>query len=485
MSARRLVLALACFLAACVGAHGEKPAELTEQQRAILAGVARDRYTGRWTELTTNQLADMHRRADAYLTDLRRYHTVNGLIVSARFADTNRSKRVQYEAVEDSAAWTGFALAAHAFRYVITRDTNAFTDIRVSLNGIDQLLQVSGKAGYLARFSAAAKDPAYQPSYALWGGADPARSGFGRLAFSASAANDNVVWLGGPSREHYAAVNFGLMTVYQLVRDQAIRSQISNSVAMIIDRLERDGWRIDDGQGNRIFLTPLLHTALLRSAATVNPARFRKAFEAKAAEFLQLPAPPVLQYSDYAPNVFNMASLNVLSKLEINEQSRKLLFQERLTEMMRYSESHLNPFLGGCYLEGFERVPTSTALTVIFQGMLFDFPGPPRWANPVDLTGDPELPTLEANGAKWSKLAVPIRRRPAAPFQWAASPFLLRGGAGALIAHPGIDYLLTFWIGRDALIIPSDDYVPLASTPRKTVAAPATNAAVKPKGPAK
>lgn len=464
---RRLALALALILAASAAVRGDAPPGLTDRQRSVLAGVARDRYTGRWADLTTNQLADMHQRAEAYLTDLRRYHRINGLIVSARFADTNRSRVVQYEAVEDSASWTAFALAAHAFRYVITRDTNAFTDIRVSLNGLDRLLHVSGKPGYLARFAAETKDPAYVPAYARWGGADPTRAGFGKLAFNGSGTNGSLVWLGGPSRDHYAAVNFGLMTVYQLVRDQGIRSQISNSITLIMDRLERDDWRIDDGQGNRTFLSPLLRTALLRSAATINPVRFRKAFDGQAAEFLQLPPPPVLQYSDYAPNVFNMASLNVLSKLEINEPSRKLLFQERLTEMMRLSESHLNPFLSGCYVEGFERVPASTSLTVIFQGVLYEFPWPPRWATPVDLSGDREVVILEANGAKWSKLAVPLPARPPAPFQWAASPFLLQGGAGSLIAHPGIDYLLAFWIGRDALLIPSEDYVAPAPARKK------------------
>jgi hypothetical protein len=479
MKFRTLVLSLVSFLVACVGTHGETPAELTDRQRSVLEGVARDRYTGRWTDLSTNQLADMRLRAEAYLTDLRRYHRPNGLIVSARFADTNRSSVVQYEAVEDSSAWTAFALAAHAFRYVITRDTNAFTDIRVSLQGIDRLLQVSGKPGYLARFAGAAKDPAYQPTYSRWGGPDPERPGFGKLAFTGASTHSDLVWLSGPSRDHYAAVNFGLMTVFQLVRDQAIRSQISNSVTLIIDRLERDGWRIDDGHGNRTFLTPLLHTALLRSAATINPGRFRKEFETKAGEFLKMPPPPVLQYSDYAPNVFNMASLNVLSKLEISEPSRKLLFQERLTEMMRLSESHLNPFLGGCYVEGFERVPNSTALTVTFQGVLYDFPWPPRWAKPVDLTQDASLPTLEANGTKWSKLAVPFRERPPAPFQWAASPFLLQGGQGSLVAHPGVDYLLAFWIGRDALLIPSEDYTPLQSGVRKTPPPISTNTTAK------
>ncbi len=480
MSVRSFFIALLGFVAAGLPGFGQSANALTDRQRTVLNGLARDRYTGRWVELNTNQLAAMHRRSDAYLADLRRYHRVDGLIVSARFADTNRSRITRYEATQDSAAWTAISLAAYTFRYVVTRDTEMFKDLRASLDGIDRLLNVSGKPGYLARFSARADDPAFRPAYATWGGANPERSGFGKLAFSGSGKYGNEVWLGGPSRDHYAAVNYGLMTTYQLVRDQTIRSQISNTVTLILNRLEMDGWRIDDGQGNRTYVPPLLQAALLRSAATINPARYRKEFELKAAEYLKLPPPSVLQYSDYAPNVFNMASLNVLCRLEINEPSRKLLFQERLTEMMRQAESHLNPFLAGCYLEGFEKIPSSSALLVTFQGVLFEFPDPPRWATPLDQSQDRELAFLDANGQRWSKFTLQLLQRPPAAFQWAASPYQLAGGEGALVSHPGVDYLVAFWIGRDTSLIPSEDYVPVSgerprTPPLSTNTPPATN----------
>ena len=468
MSVRSFVIALLGFMAVALPGFGQAADALNERQRTVLNGLARDRYTGRWIELNTNQLAAMHRRAETYLTDLRKYHRIGGLVVSARFADTNRTAVTRYEATPDSAAWTAVSLAAYTFRYVVTRDTEMFKDLRASLDGIDRLLKVSGKPGYLARFSARADDPAYRPDYATWGGADPVRNGFGKLAHAGTGDYGSEVWLGGPSRDHYAAVNYGLMTTYQLVRDQTIRSQISNTVTLMLNRLEKDGWRIDDGQGNRTYVTPLLQAALLRSGATINPARFRKEFELRAAEYLKLPPPSVLQYSDYAPNIFNMASLNVLCRLEINEPSRKLLFQERLTETMRQAESHLNPFLAGCYLEGFEKIPSSSALLVTFQGVLYEFPDPPRWATPVDQSKNRELNLLDANGQRWSKFTLQLPERPPAAFQWAASPYQLAGGDGELVSHPGVDYLVGFWIGRDTSLIPSEDYVAVVPERRRT-----------------
>lgn len=463
---------------------------LTERQRVILANLAKDRYGGRWTELTTNQLADLHQRADAYLRDLRRYHLPGGLVASVEFSDTNRTSVVAYHALEDSAAWTSFAIAAHAFRFSVTRDPRSFEDIRASLTGLELLLKVSGRPGYLARFAGPANDPAYARFYATWGGPDPTRAGFGKLAFPGTGTNAHLVWLGGPSREHLAALNFGLMAAYQLAqRDVEIRNRVAAAIQLVVERLREDHNRLDDGQGNLTFLTPLLETALFRSAATVNSTKFRVEFEAKAKEFLTGGfTVPLQRYANYTPNVFNFASLITLSRQEQSESSRRLLFQERLNQLMREAEPHLNPFFAGCYAGAFERLPNMAALTVTLQGMLYDFPAPPRWATPVDLTQATEIPIVEANHQRWSKLALPTGARPPAPFQWAASPFALKGGAGSLVAHPGVDFLLPFWMGRDATLISSEDVPQTAQAASGRTTRPAsrpgtTNAPARPGKP--
>lgn len=481
----RLFLTLLLGLTATVLAAPPEP--LNDRQQAVLNGLARDRYSGRWTELTTNQLADMHRRADAYLTDLRRYHLPGGLVASAEFSDTNRTSVVRYHGIEDSAAWTGFALAAHSFRYAVTRDTQAFEDIRKSLAGVELLLQVSGRPGYLPRFVGPAKDEAYAKFYATWGGADPTRPGFGKLAFQGTGTNSHLVWLGGPSREQYSGVNFGLMWVYLLVqRETAIRARAAGAIELMLERLEQDDGRIDDGQGNRTFVTPLLETTLLRSGATVNATKYRLKFEAKAKDFFDSTTfSPLIRYADYAPNVFNFANLAILSKLEQNNAGRKLMFQERLNQMMRDAEPHLNPFFAGCYAGAFDRLPTGAALTVTLQGVLFEFPAPPRWAASRDHAPQmEERQLLTANDRKWSKLALPIAERPPAPFQWASSPFELSGGAGPLVAHPGVDYLIAFWMGRDATIISSEDAPPpvAAASTRRSGRTAATNAPARATG---
>jgi hypothetical protein len=162
MSVRRRIPVLFALLAGTLLSFSARAAAepLTDRQRTVLKGLARDRYNGRWIDLTTNQLTAMRQRADSYLADMAKHYLVGGLVVSARFADTIRSAVSRQEAAEDSAAWTGLRLSAPTFRYIVSRETNAFGDLRRSLDGIDRLLRVSGEPGYLARFCARADDPA-------------------------------------------------------------------------------------------------------------------------------------------------------------------------------------------------------------------------------------------------------------------------------------------------------------------------------------
>jgi hypothetical protein len=36
------------------------------------------------------------------------------------------------------------------------------------------------------------------------------------------------------------------------------------------------------------------------------------------------------------------------------------------------------------------------------------------------------------------------------------------------VSHPGVDYLVGFWIGRDTSLIPSEDYVAVVPERRRT-----------------
>ena len=458
MSSRTFWRVLAALLLALPAS-----AELNERQLKSLDGITRDRFSARWADLDTNQLTALHRRADAYLAQLRDRHLVGGLVASIRYADTNRAPVVRYEGLEDSAAWTGLALATHAYRYAVTRDSRSLADIRALLSGIELLLNANDRSGYLPRFAGRADDAAYAKFYATYGGADAARPGLGKLAFAGSGTNSGLVWLGGPSRDQYAALNLGFVTVWQLVRNDAkIRERVAAAATLLLDRLQTDGWRLDDGQGQVTFITPALGTALLRTGATVRPDRFTKPYEQRARGFLELPAPGVVRYGDSRPGLFSALNLLALSRLETN-QSRRLHYQDQLTQLWRGSSPQLNPLLAACYLGGFDRTPGDATALATLHGVLSQFPDPPRWSAARDHSAAPAIPVLTLGGARWAQFAQPLDRRPVAPFQWTQSAYLLAGGEDAPVAHPGVDFLLAFWMGRDASVIPGEDAVPSAS----------------------
>ncbi|HTH48595.1 MAG TPA: hypothetical protein VMB21_13870 [Candidatus Limnocylindria bacterium] len=467
MSFRILWLALVALVATL-----PLRAELSERQLKALDGITRERFTARWTELGTNELAELRKRADAYMDELRDRHLVAGQVVSVRYTDTNRTAIERYEDLGDAAAWTGLALAMHAYRYAVTRDNRELVHdnpslpaIRTLLDGVDTLLRVSGRPGYLPRFAGPAKDPAFAKVLATYGGADENRPGFGRLAFSGGTNAPGLAWLGGPSRDQYAALNFGFVTIWQLVRnDLRIRQRIATNVILMLDRIEADGGRLDDGQGHITFVTPALGAALWRTGVTISPDRFGAAYDRRASQFLGLTPTGMIRYGDSRPGLFTAFDLLSLSRLETN-QTRRLLYQDRLSQLWRDCGVQLNPLVAACYVGAFERVPNDAYALATLQGMLSQFPDPPRWSEAHDNSTNAGILTVEVGGVKWAKFAQLVDHRPVAPFQWAQSAYVLSGGESAPVTHPGLDYLLAFWMGRDAGVIPSEDALPpLAST---------------------
>ena len=85
-------------------------AGLSDLQLRTLDGISRDRFTTRWIELNTNELAAARLRAEAYLDNLRDHHLVGGQVVSVRYTDRTRNQVVQYENLADSAMLSGLLL---------------------------------------------------------------------------------------------------------------------------------------------------------------------------------------------------------------------------------------------------------------------------------------------------------------------------------------------------------------------------------------
>lgn len=429
-------------------------APLDTKQLGYLTAISRGRLSGRWAELGTNELRNLRIKAEGYDAEIQKHHLVGGLVVSTRYSDTERTRLLAYENLGQSAAMTGFYLAGMAYWFSVDIKPQALERIRESLTGIETLLGASGRPGFLPAFVAPADLAPYRATYATLGGPDPARPGFGIHAFPGTGPGKDLVWIGGASRDTYSGVALGLGMTFKRIREPRIRLRVSNVVEQILHRLDADQWRIRDGQGSETFITPLLECALLRLGTTINSAGYNERYEASVQRFMEIPPPATIRFGDPTPTVFAVANLMTLTGLETNE-TRRLGFQDKLTKIWRASSPELNPWLAAAYVNAFDRTPNDAIAGATIQGLLHQFPDPPRWqlAAPPLATN---TPMQTVNSLPWTLHARPLLERRVAPFQWTLSPHDPHPGTNEPVAHPGIDFLTTFWIARDSGVIPHE-----------------------------
>lgn len=454
-----------------LGAAWRCPAgELTPRQASTLESLANERFAPRWETLGTNELAELRLKVDRYESALRKDHLVGGLVVSLRYADAQRSRVVAYEALEDSVAWTGFHLGSQAIRYAVERRPATLEAVREVLGGIERLIQSTGRSGGVPRFAGPAGDPAYQAVYSRFGGPDPQRPGFGRLAFPGT---NGLVWLAGPSRDAYSGLNLGLALTHKFIREPGIQARVSNIIDQVMTRIDQDGGRLDDGRAPAEFLPPILRAACLRTAASAVgrswPAKYEKVAELLSAQDmvdevgLALP-----RHDDVRPFVFATADLFALNRLETN-RTRKLMYQEMLSKIWRSSIPELNPWIAGAAanVDDLRPMETKAALAetmerTILQGVLYAYPAWPRTAVPQAMPSGRPAAWIEANGHSWARHPLPVYARPVQPFQWVqAGRSLAAQAPDPTLVHPGVDLMLPYWLARNAGVILPEDLPPL------------------------
>lgn len=463
---------LALVALAPAAAHAQSSNLLSEKQVTFLQNAALGRYSGRWIEAGSNELQTLRLKAERHDAEIQKQHLVGGLIVSKRYSDTQRTNVVSYEAIESSAALTGLYLTAMSYWFSVDVKPKALDHIRTGLTGIENLMEASGRTGFLPGFAGPASDPAYKRAYSTLGGADPARPGFGKLAY---AGKGDQVWIGGTTRETYSTVVLGLATVYKRIRDPKIRTRASNLIEQIIVRLEADQWRIEDGHGHQEFIPPMQKAAILRAGASINPNRHSRSYEAAAQLALQYPTPLPPRFGESRGPVLAIADLVTLTSLETNE-TRALGFQNRLTQVWRKSGNDLNPWLAAAYVNAFDHPPNDMLANATLQGVLLVYPEPPRWQRAAIPASTNEI-TVEANGRQWYRDARLPHLRPSRPFSWDSPARETDPGVSENVVHTGVDYLTAFWMARDAGILQHEDSI---AEKKPKVRAKLTNSPARP-----
>jgi hypothetical protein len=217
--------------------------------------------------------------------------------------------------------------------------------------------------------------------------------------------------------------------------------------------LAHDWFLILDGQGNFELPNPGFLNAWLRLMLTVSPDTFRNLrplYEFSAWLFFAVdrilgPGLRKVDERSYYPNNLDMARMFTLCTLE-EDPRRRVAYQAMLRRNYRdYLATHLNAHFAAIYMLCTGDRDRGAIATL--QGGLIEFPAD-KFSHIPESTG-----ALE--GEEFSNAALLVRQRPMSDFIWQRAPARLPGTNPSAVEYPALDYLLPYWMGRVAGVIPS------------------------------
>ena len=437
----------AAFLVLLAIAASAAATLLTPPQEAFLRALARQQPLPQWEELSGGQLRALEANAEAQFEDCRAHHMPDGMIVSVEWTDRGRGEVRQYHDTGDSALWTGIHLGMLAYRNAVLGDAASRDAMRDALDVLDRLTLVSGRPGYVPRYCGR-YDAALYP-YLAFEGENPG----GTPVYRGAPPYEDFFWQGGSSRDMHDGVRFGLAAVWALSDDPETRARAAMLVERIMDRLVEDHWRIVDGQGDRTRTTPGWRAAWFSLARAVNPERydflaFRHALDQCGFRLTGLGVRS-RHARKYYPNHLRFTRLATIALAEQGACRRARAVTWIRRNYAFRAEDHLNAYFAAVYLTATGDVDHVPARATV-QGMLADYPAPPRWS-----AHWPEGSRAELEGRRpgFADHALLAREQVVRDSIWQRPPTVLYGGRDLVMTYPGLDLLLPYWMGRHAGVL--------------------------------
>jgi len=376
--------------------------------------------------------------------NIQRVHMpyANGTVLDPIFASsdpasTAYSQIIGYTRAGDSAIWTGFYLAAEAFRYQVTRSPDALANASRALDGIHSLLDITG-SDVLARCLIPTNSP-----YA----AAIQREEAGNGIYYNQLRGQSYFWIGNTSRDQYSGVVFGLSVAYDAIDDSNLRGLIRQDMTRILNYLLTHNWNVvmPDGRISTTFaFRPDQQLSFLQTGRKINPqfGLFYAIYRAVYAGFVGFPIffDSLDDHNHYFK--FNLDYINLFDLIRLEEDSspyRKIYMNAYDTlrgRTQQHGNSHFNMIDRA--LKGPDIVRDSETITLL--NLWLSRPRRDYW---VDLRSK-----YPACGADRACSPIPVNERVNTDFLWQRSPFLLFGGGAGLIETAAIDYILPYWMAR-------------------------------------
>ena len=428
---------------------------------------------------------------------IQRYHTPNGSVLPATFERKDLTEVDHWSGLDDSDIWTGCYIAGEAFRWAVAdrngdieNRTRAASAILRAINHFDDLLQVTGIKGALARYACPGTDQNYE--LGLW-------------------KDTSTLVEGGPydgwrfntyiSRDQLNGVSFGYGIIYSLVKNDTITGLIEKHVEWIVDYFERVQWNAIMENGWNSFRLAPMEPMLLRTysgsshlIAWVNLGRlvnfekydpiYRKWVIDKNLAFMtdENVRSNVL-YAYYTINVVTLAMYNMIN-LESDPTLRNIYVDSYVRSVYDVVRYHRNAFQNFIYMNVTGLGRSDPEAVMIIKDSLdalqryaeAHYPSCREevynswWSDYEDIVDPISIQVTEVMSSPLmqmnplashtsfevhAKYALPVDRRAAGSFIWQNSPFELDSRSD----HPkhcygGVDFTLAYWMGRYNYYIP-------------------------------
>jgi hypothetical protein len=373
----------------------------------------------------------------AISSTIQQRHMPNGTVIDPVFASASSQDIVAYTRGGDSALWTGYDLAAEAFRYKVTGSPEALANVWTALRGIRSLRVVTGN-NLLARCLVPVN---WQFASAIT--SEEANHGI----YIGTVDGQSFKWVGQTSRDQYSGVFFGLGLAYDMVDDASVRAFISNEVTSLLEYLIDRDWVVilPDFSISTVFWGRAdQQLSFLAVGRRVNPDKFDSAYTSFRSQYsLEVIVPIGIEsLDDYGSYYkFNLDEINLYNLIRLEDTRRNRKRYMRAYMILRNTiADHENAYFN--VIDRALRGPDSARDREIVSE-LGDWLTRPRRDVFVDNQGK-----FAACGSNRACNPLPVAVRVPTDFLWQRNPFDLSGGGAGTIESAGIDYILPYWMAR-------------------------------------
>ncbi|RME79880.1 MAG: hypothetical protein D6785_10900 [Planctomycetota bacterium] len=424
----------------------------------------------------TTARPDLLKRALEVDKKLVQYHLPYNTVTSVVFSSPTGWTPVSYIGYGDSAIWTGHYLAGEAFRYHVTKDSQALSNIKRVLKGIEFLFDVCKPGdGLLARFAAPLNSPTGQQIYRHML-KYPQDSAFVHTVNGVQYAAHGHI-----SRDQYCGVMLGLATAYDYVADPQVKAKCKELIERVVDYLERNKWiakRVNPKAPTPVSApfvqTPKQLYNFVVMAYHVNPQKYGPLLQkySPLTTVFWIPALIGIMETHFKYYGFNLSHATSYSLMRLDKNPKRYQDLLRSFLILRTGVSHhRNAWFNLVTIAVVPSQKNQFKDQIVDDIRRFALRDLRETAIPNPTKTDPNVPKIKYKGIQFNKIGwnlsgiqnlkptgnietiakypQPVERRPHTDFLWQRSPFNLSDNrSNPRVRNPGVDMVLPYWMAR-------------------------------------